>query len=158
MRTIVPYSPEYRKLTLNETLLTQLSTETRGQILKFEDNPFGKNRITFSDPQDIWFWLVLLASLLLLADIGVRIVSCQIVRLLLREVSLGLKVSIRFFSLSKAESLEKYTHLIEKNKSKQKEKESSERVSKSGDADDNESYYRLLAHLARRRHEKNGTK
>jgi uncharacterized membrane protein len=156
--TIVPYSAEYRELTLNEPLLTQLSSETGGQVLKFEDNPFGKNRITFSDPQDIWPWLILIASLLLLADIGIRTVSSQIGRLLLKEVSLGLKASIRFFSLSKAESLEKYTHLIEKRKKRQEEKEISGRASRSVDTDDNESYYRLLDHLARRRQKEDNTK
>ena len=155
---VVPYSPEYRELTLNEPLLTELSSETGGQVLNFEDNPFGKNRITFSDPQDIWPWLVLIASLLLLADIGMRTVSSQIGRLLLREVSLGLKASIRFFSLSKTESLEKYTHLIEKRKEKQEDKEISDRSSKSVHTDDNESYYRLLTHLAQRRQEKDKDK
>ena len=152
--TIVPYSAEYRELTLNEPLLTQLSSETGGQVLKFEDNPFGKNRITFSDPQDIWPWLVLIASFLLLADIGIRTVSSQIGRLLLKEVSLGLKASIRFFSLSKAESLEKYTHLVKEKKISQEKKETSARASKSVHTDDNESYYKLLHHFARRRQKK----
>jgi len=126
--------------------------------LKFEDNPFGKNRITFSDPQDIWPWLVLIASFLLLADIGMRTVSSQIGRLLLKEVSLGLKASIRFFSLSKAESLEKYTHSIEKRKKRQEEKEISGRASKSVNTDDNESYYKLLSYVARRRQKEDGDK
>ncbi len=108
--------------------------------------------------RSVWVWLVLLASLLLLADIGMRTVSSQIRRLLLREVSLGLKASIRFFSLSKAESLEKYTHSIEKRKKRQEEKEISGRASKSVNNDDNESYYKLLTYLARRRQKEDNTK
>jgi len=59
---------------------------------------------------------------------------------------------------NKAEYLEKYTHLIEKSKKRQEEKEISGRASKSVNTDDNESYYKLLDHLARRREKKDNIK
>jgi len=150
--TVVSYSPEYRKLTLNEGFLTRLTEETGGRVLKLTDEVFGRNRIIFSDPREIWPLLILLASLLLLVDIGIRTVSSQIWRLLVKEISSTLKVSVHFLLSLKAGSLENYVRLIKDGKRAQRQQQASEVFKSRTGAD--ESYLKLLSLLAQRRREK----
>ena len=149
---VVSYSPEYRKLTLNENLLTQLISETGGRFLQPTEDVFRRRKITFSYPQEIWSLLVLLAILLLLADIGVRTVSSQVWRSLVNQVRSTLKASAHVLFGFKAESLEGYTQLIKERRKVQKQKEAS-KISKSRSEKD-DSYYNLLHYLAQRRREK----
>ncbi len=149
---VVAYSPEFRKLTLNEGLLTQLVSETGGRFLSPTEDVSHRRRITFSSPQEIWALLVLLAILLLLADIGVRTVSSQVWRSLVNQVGSTLKVSVHVLLSFKGETLETYTRFIKKGREIQKQKEAS-KISKSRSEKD-DSYYKLIHYLAQRRREK----
>jgi len=96
--------------------------------------------------------LILLASLLLLVDIGIRTVSSQIWRLLVKEISSTLKVSVHFLLSLKAGSLENYVRLIKDGKRAQRQQQASEVFKSRTGAD--ESYLKLLSLLAQRRREK----
>jgi len=145
---IVSYSPEYRKLALNEDLLTQLASETRGQILKPTDKVFGKNTITLSGPREIWSLLVLLAGLLFLVDVGVRTVSSHLWHLLLKEAGSTLKMGVGFFLALRSGSLKDYIRLIKEGKETQGKPEIPRVFESQAEAD--KSYYRLLSYLAAR--------
>lgn len=149
---VVAYSPEFRKLTLNEDLLAQLVSETGGRFLSPTEDIFRRRKITFSSPQEIWSLLVFLAILLLLADIGVRTVSSQVWRSLVNQVGLTLKVSAHVLFSFKGESSESYPELIRERRKVQRQKEAS-KISKSQSEKD-DSYYKLIHYLAQRRREK----
>ncbi len=150
---IISYSPEYRKLKSNEYLFTQLTSETKGQILKPTDGVFGKGKITLSGPREIWPLLIFLAILLLLIDIGMRTVSSRLGRLLLKKAGSTLKVGIRYLFPPKTGSLKNYTRSIREGKEAQGKRQIFKRFESRAKAD--ESYGKLLSHLAHRRKEKN---
>lgn len=77
----VPYSPEYRDLTANTAVLTNLADRTGGRVypslapeMHQEDleRVWRHDRRSHRAPQDLWAALVLTAALLLPLDIGVR--------------------------------------------------------------------------------------
>jgi len=146
---VIPYSPEYRRLSPNEDLLVQLASETGGRILKPTDQVFGKSRFALSSPQEIWPLLVLLASLLLLADIALRTVSSHLWKLLLREAGLALKMGANLFLSLRSGSLKDYTRLVKEKKEAQREQWLSKVFKSQSEAD--KSYYKLLSYLAHRR-------
>jgi len=146
---VIPYSPEYRRLSPNEDLLVQLTSETEGRILKPTDQVFGKSRIALSSPQEIWPLLVLLAGFLLLADIALRTVSSHLWKLLLREAGLALKMGANLFLSLRSGSLEDYTRLVKEKKKVQRERWLSKVFKSQSEAD--KSYYKLLSYLAHRR-------
>ncbi|MFQ6066417.1 MAG: VWA domain-containing protein [bacterium] len=150
---VVSYSPEYRKFTLNEYLLTRLVNQTGGRFLQPTEDLFSRRKITFSDPQEIWPLLVFLSVLLLLADIGVRTVSSRVWRLLINQVGSILKVSAQVIFGFKGESLGSYTQLIKERRKVQRQKEASKMSKPRSEKD--ESYWKLIHYLAQRRREKN---
>jgi uncharacterized membrane protein len=79
--TSVPYSPEYRELKTNDAVLTRLAEITGGRIHPtLSQNPdaattralFRRDRRPRTTPQETWPFLLLLAALLLPADVAVR--------------------------------------------------------------------------------------
>ncbi|MBM3459947.1 MAG: VWA domain-containing protein, partial [Armatimonadetes bacterium] len=77
----VPYSPEYRNLAANTAVLSGLAERTSGRIYPTLGPQPHRDHLTriwrrdqraFSTPQDLWAGLLLLAVLLLPADIAVR--------------------------------------------------------------------------------------
>lgn len=69
---VVPYSPEYRQRSGNPALLELIARETGGKVLESPAAVFEHNVSAVSRAQEIGFPLLLLATLLLPFDIGVR--------------------------------------------------------------------------------------
>ncbi len=146
--TVVPYSSEYRKLIIRKDLLYQLVSQTGGKILKSTEDFFPRRKISLSEPKDIWSFLVLFASFLFLADVGVRTVSSHIWKLLVKKFRLIVKEKLEAVFYSGGESLEDYEKVIRENKEIQRKKLSQALKSRT-ERDD--SYSRLLHYMAQRR-------
>lgn len=84
----VPYSPEFADLESNTPLMRQLAAATDGQFHTESDddlNALLKSGALFRDAPSttrailpFWFWLVFLAALLLLLDVGIRRISLEL--------------------------------------------------------------------------------
>lgn len=75
----VNYSPEFADTTPNLSLLRRIAEAGAGKLLPGlgqplvpADNPFLHDRVKTFQPRDLWEWLVKLAILLFVADVGVR--------------------------------------------------------------------------------------
>ena len=71
----VNYSPEFTEPKPNFSLLRRLAEAGRGRMLdplKAADNPFRHDRTKTFQPRDLWEWLLKLAVLLFVLDVGVR--------------------------------------------------------------------------------------
>lgn len=69
----INYSPEFDAAEPNLGLLQRIAESTGGKILNpSTDNPFLRDRRRTHQPQDLWEWLLKLAIVLFVADVGVR--------------------------------------------------------------------------------------
>lgn len=68
----ISYSPEFRAAEPNFSLLTRLAEASGGKVLEVGANPFSHSRRETWQPRDTWEWLLRLAALLFVADIGIR--------------------------------------------------------------------------------------
>ncbi|MCS6977151.1 MAG: VWA domain-containing protein [Gemmatales bacterium] len=75
----VPYSTEFSAVKSNEGLLAEIARESGGRVLDentlAQADLFPQDRPPARDMRPIWYWLVLLAAFLLLADVAVRRIS-----------------------------------------------------------------------------------
>jgi hypothetical protein len=69
---VVPYSPEYRDLDTNTTLLDALASVTGGRGITRVDDALAHDLPAAGAPRPIWPELLALAIATLVADIGVR--------------------------------------------------------------------------------------
>src|SRR6185295_14072938 len=71
----VNYSPEFGAAEPNLNLLKRIAESGGGQVLDpdiLSANPFTHERIKTSQPLDLWEWLLKLAVVLFVLDVGVR--------------------------------------------------------------------------------------
>ncbi|HMC27943.1 MAG TPA: glutamine amidotransferase, partial [Verrucomicrobiae bacterium] len=71
----VNYSPEFNATEPNLNLLKRLADTTGGKLLdplSMKDNPFLHDRQRTFQPRDIWEWLLKLAVILFVLDVGIR--------------------------------------------------------------------------------------
>jgi hypothetical protein len=71
----VNYSPEFSAPEPNINLLKRLADTTGGKLLdplNLADNPFLHDRQRTWQPRDLWEWLLKLAVLLFVLDVGIR--------------------------------------------------------------------------------------
>ncbi|TAL03184.1 MAG: hypothetical protein EPO07_06560, partial [Verrucomicrobia bacterium] len=70
----VNYSPEFAEHEPNLNLLRRLAETGGGKILdpSSTDNPFTHDRMKTSQPKNLWEWLLKLAIILFVLDVGVR--------------------------------------------------------------------------------------
>lgn len=77
----VPYSTEFAAVRSNEGLLAEIARETGGRVLDEETlaqaDLFPRERTAVRDMRPIWYWLLLLAAALLVADVAVRRISVE---------------------------------------------------------------------------------
>lgn len=69
---VLSYSPEYRSLKADPTLLEQVSRLTKGRELTEPGQAFDHNLVAQRAETPLWPWLLLLAALLLPLDVAVR--------------------------------------------------------------------------------------
>jgi len=69
---VVPYSAEYRELGANEGMLVALAEMTGGRLLGLNDDPFARTFPPASRSRDAWPYLLLVAVLLVPADVFLR--------------------------------------------------------------------------------------
>jgi uncharacterized membrane protein len=84
----VPYSPEFADLESNTPLLKRLASITGGEFYTDDEAELGqlaKSSSLFRDApktsrayQPFWYWLVLMAGLLLFVDVGVRRIAIEL--------------------------------------------------------------------------------
>ncbi len=84
----VPYSPEYADLETNTKLLEDLRAMTDGQTYADDakeltaavnsNELFRRPPATYKNVQPVWYWLVFLAAVGLLFDVGVRRISVEL--------------------------------------------------------------------------------
>jgi uncharacterized membrane protein len=76
----VNFSPEFAAGDPNVNLLRRLAETTGGRVLDpslAADNPFLHDRRKTKQPQDLWEWLVRLAVILFVLDVGVRRIDLE---------------------------------------------------------------------------------
>jgi uncharacterized membrane protein len=78
----VSYQPEYRNLRTNEPLLSQLSQVGLGKELDRPGGAFRPVPNSRGSVQDLWFFFILLAALLLPFDVGIRRLAIPLWRIL----------------------------------------------------------------------------
>ena len=70
--TVVPYSPEYRDLTANASLLKKLAENSGGRLLDATSNVFERTMPPARSSQPVWPILLLIAVAAFPADVAVR--------------------------------------------------------------------------------------
>jgi uncharacterized membrane protein len=73
----ISYSPEFIASEPNFNLLRRLAEAGGGKLLEVGSNPFAHDRRTTYQPRDVWEWLLRLAIILFVADVGVRRVQVE---------------------------------------------------------------------------------
>ena len=73
----VPYSPEYRYSLTKSRVLERLVQETDGRVLNSPKTVFNKRNITFSQPINVWYYLVIMALIIFIIDLSIRLLSIQ---------------------------------------------------------------------------------
>jgi hypothetical protein len=71
----IPYTEEFKVTTVNEGLLQDLASTTRGRVLSIDDIPadlFHDHSDSKASDKSIWPYLVMVFLLLLVADVAVR--------------------------------------------------------------------------------------
>jgi hypothetical protein len=71
----VNYSPEFLTTEPNLNLLRRITDSSGGKILNLDDstiNPFEHDRRKTHQPKDLWEWLLKLAVIMFVLDVGVR--------------------------------------------------------------------------------------
>ncbi|MBV9173893.1 MAG: VWA domain-containing protein [Chloroflexi bacterium] len=69
---VVPYSPEYRVLGTNETLLQDIARKTGGKMITDPEQAFVHDLPSMAAPRPLWPWLLAAAAILFVCDVGVR--------------------------------------------------------------------------------------
>jgi hypothetical protein len=69
---VVPYSPEYRDLSTNDRVLSDLAASTGGRVLDSADGVLAHDLPAVGAPRPIWPALLALLAVVLVADVGVR--------------------------------------------------------------------------------------
>jgi hypothetical protein len=82
---VVPYSPEYRDLATNDTLLSSLADQTGGSPIQTPDQALAHDLPSVEASQPIFPQLLMLLALVLVLDVGVR-------RLQFSAFALGVRV------------------------------------------------------------------
>lgn len=69
---VVPYSPEYRTAGVDETFLTALAKRTGGRTIHDPESAFVHDLPSVGAPRPLWPYLLILAAMLFVVDVGVR--------------------------------------------------------------------------------------
>jgi uncharacterized membrane protein len=69
---IVPYSPEYGMTGTDTARLEALARRTGGRLVSDPSEAFAHTLPSVGAPRPLWPWLLLVAAMLLVADVGVR--------------------------------------------------------------------------------------
>jgi hypothetical protein len=69
---VVPYSPEYRVLGVNDAMLERLAQRTGGRVISDPSQAFVHDLPSMAAPRELWPWLLAAAALLFVLDIAVR--------------------------------------------------------------------------------------
>ncbi|MDQ3809703.1 MAG: VWA domain-containing protein, partial [Chloroflexota bacterium] len=69
---VVPYSPEYRSAGTDESFLERLARQTGGRLIREPEQAFVHDLPAVGAPRQLWPYLLTLAALLFVADVGVR--------------------------------------------------------------------------------------
>ena len=69
---VVPYSPEYRAGGTDENFLDALAKRTGGRLIRDPEQAFVHDLPAVGAPRPLWPYLLALAALLFVADVGVR--------------------------------------------------------------------------------------
>jgi Mg-chelatase subunit ChlD/uncharacterized membrane protein len=83
---VIPYSPEFQRLTPNTVLLRQIARQAHGVFNPLAKDIFGKLRFGSRTLQDLWPLLLALLAILFLADVAIRrvLLPWEEIRTLLR--------------------------------------------------------------------------
>ncbi|MFW5985155.1 MAG: VWA domain-containing protein [Halanaerobiaceae bacterium] len=73
--TTVPYSPEYRTQGARRELLEEIADQTGGRVLSSPGEVFNNRELSFSQTQELWYILLILALVIYIIDIGLRTVN-----------------------------------------------------------------------------------
>jgi hypothetical protein len=68
----VPYSPEYRAGGTDENFLDALARRTGGRLIRDPEQAFVHDLPAVGAPRPLWPYLLVLAAVLFVADVGVR--------------------------------------------------------------------------------------
>lgn len=69
---VVPYSPEYRAAGVDETVLDALAKRTGGRTIRDPESAFVHDLPAVGAPRPLWPYLLALAALVFVVDVGVR--------------------------------------------------------------------------------------
>jgi uncharacterized membrane protein len=69
---VVPYSPEYRVLGANQGLLERIAKRTGGRLITDPQQAFVHDLPSVAAPRSLWPFLLVIAALLFVLDVGVR--------------------------------------------------------------------------------------
>jgi Mg-chelatase subunit ChlD/uncharacterized membrane protein len=69
---VVPYSPEYQAAGTDTDLLTALAQATGGRVVQSPDAALQHDLPAMGEPRPLWPYLLVVAALLMVCDIGVR--------------------------------------------------------------------------------------
>jgi uncharacterized membrane protein len=69
---VVPYSPEYQSAGTNTDFLTALAEVTGGRVIQGPDEALVHDLRSVGEPRPLWPYLLALAAVLLVCDVGVR--------------------------------------------------------------------------------------
>jgi Mg-chelatase subunit ChlD/uncharacterized membrane protein len=69
---VVPYSPEYQAAGTNTDFLTSLAQTTGGRVIQSPDQALVHDLPAVGEPQPLWPYLLAVAAVLMLCDVGVR--------------------------------------------------------------------------------------
>jgi hypothetical protein len=69
---VVPYSPEYRAAGTNEEFLDNLADQTGGRLIHDPEQAFVHDLPAVGAPRPLWPYLLALAALIFVADVGAR--------------------------------------------------------------------------------------
>jgi len=68
----VPFSAEYRALSTNDVLLSEISEITGGKVISVDDNVFRRDFPALASYTDVWQWILAAGVVIFLADVFVR--------------------------------------------------------------------------------------
>jgi Mg-chelatase subunit ChlD len=69
---VVPYSPEYQAAGTNTDFLTSLAQVTGGRVVQSPDEALAHDLPSVGEPRPLWPYLLAVAAVFMLCDIGVR--------------------------------------------------------------------------------------
>ena len=68
----VPFSAEYRALSTNDVLLSEIAEITGGKVADVDDNVFRRDFPALASYTDIWQWILAAGIIIFLADVFIR--------------------------------------------------------------------------------------